>query len=207
MRRHVIAVLAAALLPLGALAQESAPPLPQDPRAPRFREVERGFFTGFEVGYLSLFKTPTADRNRFPLAGAGGGRSSGFVLGTTIGYDVTDRIALALFFLGGDTTASLSYGSFSVFAAGADVRVSFYGKSDSQGVDRLFLYVHGRGGYLRTYPEGLFGTSDAYLSGGPGVEYFTRLRHFSIGLAADYVRWLDAGANGYAIYPTVRYTF
>jgi hypothetical protein len=37
------ALLLALLLPLGALAQEAAPPLPQDPRAPRFNDVERGF--------------------------------------------------------------------------------------------------------------------------------------------------------------------
>lgn len=205
MRR--LAFLLVTLLPLAAAAQESAPPLPQDPRAPRFREVERGFFTGFEVGYLTLFKTPTADPARYPLAGAGGGRSSGFLVGTTLGYDVTDRLAVALYVLGANSSASMSYGGFSVVSAGGDLRLSYYGKRDPNGVDRLYLYVHGRAGYLLSYPEGLFSTHDAYLAGGPGVEYFTRLRHFSIGLVADLAYLPKAKTAGIAVTPTVRYTF
>jgi hypothetical protein len=45
------------------------------------------------------------------------------------------------------------------------------------------------------------------IAGGPGVEYYTRLRHFSIGLAADALYALKAKAAGYAVYPTIRYTF
>lgn len=181
--------------------------MPEDPRAPRFREVERGFFTGFEVGYLSLFKTPTADRNKFPFAGAGGGRSDGFLVGTTVGYDITSRVALSAFALGGESSANVSYGAFSVYAFGGDLRLSFATLRDANQVERVFFYVHGRGGLLFTRPEGLFGSSDTYLAGGPGVEYFTHLRHFSVGLAADVAYVNKAKTAGLAITPTVRYTF
>ncbi len=209
-RLIIAAVATAALLPLVAAAQEAAPALPEDPRAPRYRDVERGFFTGFEVGYLTLFKTPAGDTGKFPFASAGGGRSNGFLVGATVGYDVTPRIAIAAYALGGNSSASSSYGAFSLFSGGGDVRVSLLGARDANQVERLFVYLHGRGGYLLSYPQGLFGTSDGrdlYLAGGPGVEYFTRLRHFSVGLAADLAYLTKAKAAGLAVTPTVRYTF
>ncbi len=201
------ALIVAALLPLGALAQEAAAPLPRDPRAPRFNEVERGVFTGFEVGYLTLFKTPTATPSKYPYAGADGGRSDGFLVGVDLGYDVTSRFALALFALGADSRASASYGGFSIGVVGADARVALLGSRDANGVERLYVYLHGRGGYLLTSPEGLFGKEDGYLAGGPGIEYYTRLRHFSVGLAADVAYLPKAKTAGLAVTPTVRYTF
>jgi hypothetical protein len=207
LRTLLTVLLAAALLPAAAHAQESAPALPEDPRAPRFKEVERGFFTGFEVGYLSLFKTPTADRAKFPFAGAEGGNASGFLVGADVGYDLTSRLALSVFALGGNARASVSYGAFSVFVAGGDLRVAVLGASDKYGVERFHLYLHGRGGWLLTTPEGLLGHNDVYLAGGPGVEYTTHLRHFAVGLAADVSYLTKAKAAGLAITPTVRYTF
>jgi hypothetical protein len=202
-----LALFIVAVLPIAAAAQEAAPPMPEDPRAPRFHDVERGFFTGFEAGYLSLFKTPTADRSKFPFAGAGGGRSDGFLVGATIGYDVTSRFALSAFALGGNSRASISYGAFSVYAFGGDMRVSLLAARDANQVERLFFYLHGRGGLLVTRPDGLFGSNDVYLAGGPGVEYFTHLRHFSVGLAADVAYVTKAKTAGLALTPTVRYTF
>ena len=181
--------------------------MPEDPRAPRFHDVERGFFTGFEVGYLTLFKTPTADRAKFPFAGSDGGRSNGFLAGVTMGYDVTPNVAVSAFALGGNSAANVSYGSFSTYAFGGDLRLMVLGGRDANQVDRVFFYLHGRGGLLLTRPEGLFGSSDVYLAGGPGVEYFTHLRHFSVGLAADVAYITKAKAAGLAITPTVRYTF
>lgn len=206
-RTLLAALVALSLLPALAAAQEAAPPMPEDPRAPRFKEVERGFFTGFEVGYLSLFKTPTADPAKFPFAGAGGGTASGMLVGATLGYDVSSRVAVSLFALGGNARASVSYGAFSVLAAGLDLRVALLGASDKYGVERLHFYLHGRGGGLLTTPEGLLGHTDVYLAGGPGVEYVTHLRHFAVGLAADVAYLTKAKAAGLAITPTVRYTF
>ena len=203
-------VLATVLLaaPLGsARAQEAAPPLQEDPRAPRFAEVERGFFTGFEAGWLHLFDSPTADRGKYPFAGESGGAAGGFMMGAHVGVDVTDRIAVSLFASGANAEASASYGAFSLVATGLDLRLSLIGRRDRNGVERLHVYVHGRGGWLMTRPSGLFGTSDVLLAGGPGIEYFTRLRHFSIGLATDVAYVVDASTLGVAVLPTVRYTF
>ncbi|HEX7489537.1 MAG TPA: adventurous gliding motility protein CglE [Anaeromyxobacteraceae bacterium] len=201
-------LLASAVLPSAAHGQEAAPAMPDDPRAPRYHEVERGFFTGFEVGYLSLFKTPVADPAKFPFAPkGGGGNASGLLVGTTLGYDLSSRLAVALYAVGGNARASISYGAFSVLSAGGDVRLALLGWPDSYGVERLYFYLHGRAGLLITQPEGLLGKSDVYVAGGPGVEYFTHLRHFSVGLAADVAYLTKAKAAGLTVTPTVRYTF
>jgi hypothetical protein len=207
LKRTFLALAAALLAPIAALAQDAAPQLQEDPRAAKFRDVERGFFIGFEVGYLGLLDTPTADRVKFPYAGDGGGTSGGLLVGANVGVDIGRHVSFSVFGLGGNQRASVDYGAFSLYTAGADLRVAVWGSKDRNDFERFYVYVHGRGGVARSYPEGLFGTDDLVVAGGPGVEYFTRLRHFSVGLAADYVYATKAKASGFAVYPTVRYTF
>jgi len=205
MMKHTIALVL--LLPALALGQDSAPRLEEDPRAARFRDVERGFFIGFEVGYLGLLDTPTADHEKFPLAGDSGGSAGGLLVGALAGVDIGKRLSVALFAQVGNPRASQNYGAFSVYAGGLDVKVAIFGRKDRNDWERFYAYVHARGGYAQTSPEGLFGTDEIVFAGGPGVEYYTRLRHFSIGLGADFVYAKKAGASGFAAYPTIRYTF
>ncbi len=198
----------ALLLPAAALAQEAAPRLQEDPRAARFKDVERGFFIALESGYLRLLDTPAAlDPATFPLARTSGGSAGGVMVGVLFGVDLGKRLSVALYGQGGNERASRDYGAFSLFAGGLDVKLAVLGRRDRNDWERLYVYVHGRGGYARTYPEGLFGKDDLVVQAGPGVEYFTQLRHFSVGLGADFVRATKAGVNGFAVYPTVRYTF
>ncbi len=195
------------LVPALALGQDSAPQLQEDPRAAKFKDVERGFFVGFEAGYLGFFDTPTADKVKYPLAGDSGGSSGGMLVGASIGVDLHRFLSVAIFAQGGNEKAGSNYGAFSLLSAGADVRVALKGWRDRNDWQRLFVYAHARGGYAQTTPEGLFGKSDLVVAGGPGIEYFTKLRHFSVGAALDAVYATKAGAFGYALYPTVRYTF
>lgn len=197
----------ALLLPALALGQEAAPKLEEDPRAAKFRDVERGFFVGFEAGYMGLLKTPTANPEKFPLAGTGGGRAGGILVGALAGVDLGTRISVAAYAQGGNARASSDYGAFSVYAAGLDLKVAVLGRKDVNDWERFYVYLHARGGYAKTYPEGLFGTTDTIVAGGPGVEYYTKLRHFSIGLGGDVLYATKAKAAGFAVYPTVRYTF
>jgi hypothetical protein len=201
-----IAVLAL-LLPALALGQDAAPKLEEDPRAPKFKDVERGFFIGFEAGYMGLLKTPTADPEKFPLAGAGGGRAGGVLVGALAGVDVTKALAVAVYLQGGNARANPDYGAFSVYAAGLDLKLAVLGRKDVNDWERFYAYLHARGGYAKTYPQGLFGTNDTIVGGGPGIEYYTRLRHFSIALGADVLYATKAKAAGFAVYPTIRYTF
>jgi len=203
--RKLVAV--ALLVPALALAQDAAPQLQEDPRAARFKDVERGFFIGFESGYLRLSKTPTADREKFPLAGESGGPAGGLLVGAMVGVDLGKRLSVGLFAQGGNERADANYGAFSLISVGADAKLAILGWRDRNDWERLYLYVHGRAGIAKTYPEGLFGTTDRVLAGGPGLEYFTKLRHFSIAFGADLVYATKASAVGFAVYPTVRYTF
>ncbi len=202
-----LAAALALLLPALALAEDAAPQLQEDPRAAKFRDVERGFFIGFEAGYQGWLDTPTADREKFPLAGESGGYAGGLLVGAMMGVDLGQRLSVSVYAQGGTAKASPDYGSFGLFAGGADVKVSLLKWRDRNDWDRTFLYVHGRAGFARTSPEGLFGTDDLVVAGGPGIEYYTRLRHFSIALGADVVHATKAGATGFTVYPTVRYTF
>jgi hypothetical protein len=203
--RKLAAVLL--LVPALALGQDSAPQLQEDPRVAKFDDVERGFFVGFEAGYLGFADTPTADKAKYPLAGDSGGSSGGLLVGATVGVDLGKRVSVAIVAQGGNQKAGPNYGAFNLLSLGGDVRVAVKGWLDRNDWPRTFLYVHARGGYARTTPEGLFGTSDVVIAGGPGIEYFTKLRHFSVGAALDAVYATKATALGYALYPTVRYTF
>lgn len=203
---RTIAALAL-LLPALALGQEAAPKLEEDPRAAKFKDVERGFFIGFEAGYLGLVETPTAQPDKFPLAGSGGGSAGGVLVGVLTGVDLGTRLSIAAYFQGGNARARQDYGAFSLYAAGLDLKVALLGRKDVNDWERFYVYLHGRGGYAKTYPEGLFGTTDTIVGGGPGVEYYTRLRHFSVALGADVLYATKAKATGFAVYPTVRYTF
>ena len=214
-------ILATALLvATTSLAQEAAPQLEEDPRAAKFKEVERGFFTGFEAGFLAFFKTPVSDATKFSFAGTDGGVATGLLVGAHAGYDVTSRLAIMLFGMGGNQRANVSYGAFDIVTVGIDARFSPLVIKDTNEVSRFHVYLHGRGGYLFTQPCGLLrgsndggtppkctGNNDIMLGAGPGLEYFTRLRHFSIGIAGDFVYLVNAKVPGAAILPTLRYTF
>ncbi|MFT3914840.1 MAG: adventurous gliding motility protein CglE [Anaeromyxobacteraceae bacterium] len=204
---RILALALAALLPAAALGQESAPELQTDPRAAKFRDVERGLFVGFEAGYLSLLDTPTKNTTDFPYAGKGGGRAGGLLVTASVGIDLGTRLSVSLFGVGTNQQASIDYGAFSLFGGGADVRWAFYGSKDPNDYERFFLFVHARGSYVLAKPTGLFGDSELLVAGGPGVEYYTRLRHFSIGVVTDVAYATSAGTAGFAVYPTVRYTF
>jgi hypothetical protein len=209
-------ILAVALLaPALALAQDAAPQLQEDPRAAKFRDVERGLYVGFEAGWLGLFDTPTADQSKHPLAGKSGGTAGGTTIGVLVGYDITPRLAVALYGQGGNAKAGPNYGAFSLLGGGVDAKAAVVSWRDRNDWNRTFFYVHGRVGYARTYPQGLFGTTALMLAAGPGIEYYTKLRHFSIGIGADFLyasstpaaNEKKVSAAGYAIYPTLRYTF
>ncbi len=207
MKRIALIAVVGLAGPWLAAAQDAAPPLEENPKAAHFKDVERGFFVGLQAGYMGMFSTPTKERAQYPGAGTNGGRSGGIMIGAEIGRDITSRLSLSIFGQGGNETARASYGGFSLYGAGVDLRYAYYGSKDRNDWERFFLYVHARGAYAVTYPKGLFGTNEVLLQGGPGLEYFTRLRHFSIGFALDYVYASKAKASGIAAYPTVRYTF
>jgi hypothetical protein len=202
-------VAALLLVPALALGQDAAPQLQEDPRAAKFNDVERGFFIGFDAGYLTLLRTPTKDATKFQVAGSSGGRAGGVLVGVIAGVDLGRHLSVGLFAQGGNERASANYGAFSILSAGLDVKWAFWSWRDRNDWERLFVFVHGRAGYLQSYPEGLFATGETVAQYGVGVEYFTKLRHFSLGAVLDGVSLpqRELTPAGFALYPTIRYTF
>jgi hypothetical protein len=211
-RIAVASLLSALLLPLGAGAQDAAPQLQADPRTARFSEVERGFYAGLEVGFLGITKTPVSDPVRYPFAclpgsSCSGGFASGLALTIDLGYDITARFAASVFWMQAFQAASDTYGSFGLGMGGLGLRYAFVALDDSNGVERFYTFVRARGAYVFTYPQGLFGTTDWMAGGGLGVEYYTRLRHFSVGLVLDGLYFVRAAAPAFDVLATLRYTF
>jgi hypothetical protein len=206
---HRLLLLAATLAVAAPAArgQEAVPPAIEDPRAPKFADVEHGLFVSFETGLLGFTKTPTIDRTKFPYAGASGGAARGPVVALSLGLDLGTRASVSLFGLGANQRASPSYGAFDLVGGGLDLRYAFYGQRDRNDWERFQVYAHVRGGLAVSHPRRLFGTTDDLLGGGLGVVYHTQLRHFAVGLQLDGLYALRVKAPGYAVTPTVRYTF
>ena len=199
-------VLTAALaLASGARSQEVAA---TEQTKAAFHEVEHGGYAGGEVGVLFL---------RAP--GAGAGLASGSVVGVSLGYDFAPWIGVGFFGLAIDAVAPAGYGGlgnsgvtgdFSAILPGLEARVHLPLADDRNGVDRLFLNLGAGGGVMFFQPRALFpGGHSAAGKIDVGLEYFTRLRHLSLGLALEGLAAIPRGGTlaGGSLSPFVRYSF
>jgi hypothetical protein len=171
-------------------------------------EVERGVFVGVELG-----------GNYYIPIGTGAGfvplnesfDAPGTRMGMRVGYDVSELINVEVFVLAnfnkgpikqdaivaGNVTGDLAH-----FAPGIAGRFSFLK------TDRLHTYVRGGAGYAMWFPAELGGAfGSIHLEGGLGVEYYTRLRHISIGAEVMAQALVGPTAVGVHVYPTIKYTF
>ncbi|MGI5864138.1 MAG: adventurous gliding motility protein CglE [Myxococcales bacterium] len=183
---------------------ESAAPLDDKP-AVQINEVERGLFFGAQAGAVLLFG---------PGAQQGSGLSMGQSLGVTVGADIGEMLSVGLLVLGShiDTPAGFASesgmrGDFSALTLGAFAKVNLYGTPDANGIKRLFINVHAGGGLGLMGPKNVYPSSDVVVMGGAGLQYFTHLRHFSIGLDADFLFGISNMGPGAMLSPYVRYTF
>ena len=201
--------LALVLLPLTGLAQGSAasttekvPPAPID-------EVERGFYLGVNAGAFYLLNAPGA-------AGTPRPASLGQQAQVELGYDLGDRLSIGLFLTGTANKAGSDYlgysngaasGDFSALVPGAVARFHALGFKDGQGVERTWVYLRAGAGYAMFFPRQLLPDADILVFGGPGVEYYTRLRHFSVGIELTGTFLVNSGAMGVSVTPNLRYAF
>lgn len=192
------------LVSTATLAAPSAPV--EDRPAVKLIEVERGFFLGVEAGGLFLFEPK----------GTNGGFSPGRSYGVTMGADLGERLSIAAMVLGTHSDAPSAFsgggganlrGDFSSLIVGAMLKVDFWGHPDANAIKRLFLYARGGGGYAFLSPKNFFKSGDTVVAGGLGLEYFTHLRHFSLGLSTDFFMGLSYMGPGVSVTPNMRYTF
>jgi len=175
----------------------------------QIHEVEHGGYTGGQFGMLFM-KAP----------GQGGGLAVGSMVGVTVGYDITSWIGVGLFFLSGALIAPNDYagliggtvtGDFTVFLPGGEVKFHLPLASDANGSDRLYLDLGVGAGAMYPRPsdlivKGPLATGKADV----GIEYFTRLRHLSLGLRVDgFVAPVKNSSplSGIGISPFIRYSF
>jgi len=190
------------------LAQETAS-VREGERAP-LREVEQGAYLRLQGGVWYLLEAPAHE-------GVKGPKSFGHSLQLEVGYEFAERFSLGVMLLGTFNPANSSYhgqsknneaaGGFSSLTPGLSAKVGLFGFNDAHSVRRTWIYVRAAVGASFFFPKVLLPEMDFLLNGGIGVEYHTRLRHFSIGLEASGIGLLRAGAFGFAITPSLRYAF
>src|SRR5690606_31177256 len=126
------------------------------------------------------------------------GLASGALVGVEAGVDILPTLQFGVLLWGQAVGADVEYkgiddssidpkgarGDFQSLLGGATLRWSFLQFADGNGIDRSFLYVRGAGGASVSRPVGVMG--DGYWGAvGLGFDYFTRLRHFALGIEVD----------------------
>ncbi len=212
-RWSLIEVAAAASLAVaGVAAAQEAPPTAaptKDKAAVTFNEVERGVYLGAFAGPLFIVNAPATSGPR-PF-------STGQMAQVELGVDIGDRLSVGLFFTGTASHEGASFtgssggtasGDFAMLVPGATARVNLVGFPDSQGTTRTYVYVRAGAGYVFYSPPQLMkGARDVQAFAGGGVEYYTRLRHFSIGVELSGTVLLPSTTFGFSVTPSLRYAF
>ncbi|QRO00986.1 adventurous gliding motility protein CglE [Archangium violaceum] len=196
-------VCAALAIPALANAQAAG-----DRPAETFNEIERGLY--FSVfGGPSFIVNPPASEGPRPF-------SSGQMAQVEVGVDIGERLSLGLFVLGSSNRAGSDYvgnsggtasGDFSMLVPGAVVRAHLVGFADAQEVKRTWIYVRAGAGYALFRPKQLLPDPDILVFAGPGLEYYTRLRHFSVGIEVTGSFLVKSQSFGFAVTPNLRYAF
>ncbi len=192
-----------------ALAQEAQVATTEQAPA-KLNEVEHGLYAGTQIGALFLY-----------LPGNGAGVAFGTLVGASMGYDFTPVFGMGLYCwglalstpssyqgLGANPTAS---GDLTAIFPGLELMLHLPLSSDQNDVDRLFFNIAAGGGALFLNPAGLVGTKGTLPAGMAdlSLEYFTHLRHFSLGVALDGLAAFPSGGNliGGALSLFARYSF
>jgi hypothetical protein len=180
-----------------------------DTRVVEIDEVERGISVG--VDYGPAFYLPIDGAGMLNLNPTGTTPSTR--VGVRVGYDVLNNIAVDAFVLGTFNTGVISLdairdgkttGDIALIAPGVGVRFAFVT------TERFFAFARAGVGYALWFPQELTGAPGSlHVDGSLGVEYYTKLRHVSVGLEADFQALLPPGPMAYGIhvYPTLKYTF
>lgn len=194
-----VALLATLAGPSAAFAAEATPEVrEQEP----IRKVERGVFAVLEGGPSYLVASDAAADYGFGLG-----------LSVHLGYDILPVLNLSV-----GASALLAQGTLPpVDGAGAQVDDRLYLTPSLRAqfavftTERHFVWVRAEAGLGilgAGSGEGAEASFGPALGGAVGWEYFTVLRHFSLGLQAGVTAYLDPDtALAIAVHPTLKYTF
>jgi hypothetical protein len=208
MTRTLRLLVGSCVLPAVALAQGATVPV-ADKAAETFDEVERGLYVSVTAGPSFIVNPPAAAGTPRPF-------SSGQMAQVEVGLDIGERLSLGVFVTGAANRAGSDYvgdsggrasGDFSTLVPGVAARFMALGFADAQEVKRTWFYLRGGAGFAMFSPKQLLPAPDILVFAGPGVEYYTRLRHFSVGVEVTGSYLVSSGALGFALTPTLRYAF
>ncbi|HUB09935.1 MAG TPA: adventurous gliding motility protein CglE [Myxococcales bacterium] len=192
------ALLALGCVSLPAVAQQRT--AVSEAAAPAFQEVERGGYAGAAFGF-ALTTVP----------GESSKLATGSAVDVELGYDLGSYFGLGAFLWAAQLTtpSDATLGDFSALFPGAEVRFYLPIASDGNGVKRLFFDVRAGGGVMLFEPGAVGPGATAAGRLGISIEYFTRLRHFSVGLGAEGIAAAPGGSvmAGGTVSPFARYSF
>ncbi len=191
-----------------AFAQAAASKV-EDKKGANYQEIERGFFFEARGGFNGVITPPACTGSSC--------FSAGQAIGIDMGYDIGERVSPSIFFLAssnrmgsdykGLSTTGAASGDFSAMTPGAAVKVRLVGLADQQEVKRTWLYLRGGAGVTFYSPAALLPKIDVLVTAGPGVEYYTRLRHLVIGVEANFNFMALTQSVGFSTLLTVKYSF
>lgn len=203
-------VISAALAAPALASAQSAPAAPvRDRPAETFEEIERGLYFSVLGGPFFVVNPPAAENTPRPFA-------PGQMAQVEVGLDIGERLSVGAFVMAASNRAGSDYvgfsggatsGDFSLLVPGAVARLHLVGFADAQGVERTWFYVRGGAGYALFSPKQLIPDPDILVFAGPGVEYYTRLRHFSVGIEVTGTFLVASQSFGFAVTPNLRYAF
>ncbi len=179
-----------------------------DRPAETIQEIERGLYFSVLGGPFFIVNPPASSGPR-PF-------SPGQVAQVEVGLDIGQRLSVGGFLMVASNRAGSEYegnsggtasGDFSMLVPGALARLQLVGLADAQGVQRTWIYVRGGAGYAMFRPKQLLPEADILVFAGPGVEYYTRLRHFSVGIEVTGTFLVQSQSIGFAVMPNLRYAF
>jgi hypothetical protein len=179
-----------------------------DRPAETFQEIERGLYFSVLGGPFFIVNPPSTQGPR-PF-------SPGQMAQVEVGVDIGERLSLGAFVMGATNRAGSEYvgnsggaasGDFSMLVPGALARFNLVGFADAQDVQRTWIYLRGGAGYAMFSPKLLLPDPDILVFAGPGVEYYTRLRHFSVGVEVTGSFLVQSQSFGFAVTPNLRYAF
>ena len=209
-RSCTLLCLGTLLLSGAARAQESAAAAPSQENAEVINEVERGFFLGAGAGPFFLVNPPAAPGGKRPF-------SPGQMAQVELGVDIGSILSISAFVTGTANRAGSDYvgvsgtgaasGDFASVVPGLAARVNLVGFEDAYETKRTWIYVRAGAGMALFSPRQLLPAPDILVFGGPGVEYYTRLRHFSIGVELTGSYLINSSSFGFAVTPNLRYAF
>ena len=211
-----VAMLAANVPALARAQSTSVAAAPLLEKEAPIDEVERGFYLGADVGLSFLSGLPARASTPSPS-------SAGMMLRLEAGFDIGRYLTVSLFGAFAAYSAGSDYvgfsegqasGAFTQLIPGVALRFNALGFADGQGVQRTWLYVKAGAGWAFFQPSALFTLTPAtssysalYAFAGVGVQYYTHLRHFSIGLEVDASFLGKSNEWGFQVTPNIRYAF